>query len=140
MAFEGPLEDRLLIRERMGAYADAVFQRDCEAWLANWTEDCVWQTLGQELRGKAALRGAWQQIWAPLDRMTFFTEVGAIEVEGDRAAARCYCREILFFKDGGLRKVVGGYEDELARQDGTWLFARRKYRLLMAEAPRAGET
>ena len=97
MAFSGPLEDRLAIRDLMGAYADATFQQDVEAWLA-----C-------------------------------FTEVGAIEVEGAQATARAWCREILFLKGGGVRKVVGVYDDELVRQDGAWRFARRTYRLVMDE-------
>ena len=36
MAFEGPIEDRLAIRELIENYADAVFQRDEERWAANW--------------------------------------------------------------------------------------------------------
>ncbi len=134
MAFEGPFEDRLLIRERMGAYSDAVFQRDKELWLANWIEDCVWLTLGQEFRGKPQLRAQWTKIWESMEKMAFFTEIGAIEVRGETANARCYCREILFLKDGRVRKVVGQYDDAMIRDNGVWLFARRSYKLLMAEA------
>ena len=133
MAFEGSLEDRLLIRERMGAYSDSVFQRDRELWLANWTEDCTWNTLGQQFCGKAQLSDQWTSIWASLKNMTFFTEVGAIRVQDDSATARCYCREILFLKDGSIRKLVGRYDDALVRENGVWLFSNRTYRLLMTE-------
>lgn len=133
MAFVGSLEDRLLIRERYGAYSDACFRQDQAAWLACWTEDCVWRPVGLEFRGAAGLKAGWEQIWAPVDKLAFFSEVGAIEVDGDRATARCYCREILQLQDGGLRKLVGAYEDVLARVNGAWLFVERTYQLLMSE-------
>ena len=38
MAFTGPVEDRLLIRELMGSYADVVFRWDKDVWLACWAE------------------------------------------------------------------------------------------------------
>lgn len=137
MAFTGPLEDRLLIRERMNAYADATFRGDVEAYLDCWAEDGVRIGNGEEVRGKDALRAQWSKFWAWLDKMTFFTEVGAIEVDGDHATARCWCREILFLKGGAVRKVVGVYEDQLVRQDGAWRFARREYTLFMDEGAKS---
>ena len=55
MPFEGALADRVLIRERMSEYADSMFQRDLGAWLANFTEDCLWRGNGMEMRGLDAL-------------------------------------------------------------------------------------
>lgn len=136
MAFNGPLEDRILIRERYGAYSDAVFQSDVEAYLACFIEDCLRVGGGAEVRGKHALREHWEGSWTMLEKMTFFTEVSAIEVHGDRATGRCYCREILLLKGGGIRKVVGCYNDELARVDGGWLFVRREYQLFLDEGTR----
>ncbi len=134
MAFTGPLEDRIAIRERMGTYADSAFQRDKQAWLANWSEDGVWKTHFAELKGKAALAEQWGKIWTHLDAMAFFTEVCRIEIDGDRAIARCYCREILALPGGAVRKVVGQYDDQLVKTGGEWLFSRRDYRLLIDEA------
>lgn len=134
MAFTGPAEDRLLIRELIGSYSDAAFRSDLEAYLACWTEDGVRTQAGQpELRGKAALRDMWNAIWGMIERMAFFAEVGAIEVDGERATARVYCREIVFLKGGGVWKLVGIYNDQLVREGGAWRFARRDYELLMDE-------
>src|ERR1700740_933043 len=121
MAFEGPFEDRLLIRQRVGAYSDATVRSDVEAWLACWTEDGVRSQAAAEHRGKAALRSMWERVWGTLETMAFFAEIGAIEAHEDRATARCYCREILFLKGGGVRKVVGVYDDELRREGGVSL-------------------
>ncbi|CAN7604379.1 nuclear transport factor 2 family protein [Phenylobacterium sp. LjRoot219] len=133
MPFEGPLEHRQLIRERFGAYSDAVFRGDVAGYLDCWAEDGVRVWAGREVQGKAALRAQWEKIWEGLEKMAFFAEIGAIEVRGERATARCYCREILVLKGGAVRKVVGVYDDELVRDGGVWLFARRTYQLFMDE-------
>jgi uncharacterized protein (TIGR02246 family) len=132
MSFEGPLEDRLKIRERYGAYSAAAFETDMEAWLANWTEDGVWRVLGLELRGKPALREQWGVVWTTIQKMAFFSEIGAIRVEGDRASARAYTRETLLMTDGGVREVLGSYDDELVRKDGEWLFASRRHQVRLS--------
>jgi len=131
--FSGPLEARLLIRERFGAYSDATFRGDVEAWLANYADDGEWIMIEKSIVGKAALRAQWASLFAAIDRMAFFTEIGAINVDDDRATARSYCREIVRYKNGSTRKLVGTYDDELIRKDGVWLFAKRKYQLLIDE-------
>jgi ketosteroid isomerase-like protein len=131
--FSGPLQDRQLIRELFGAYSDATFRRDVDAWLSCYATEGVWVLMGKEIRGKDELRSQWSWLWSTLERMAFFTEIGAIQVEGDRASARSYCREILHYQDGSMRKVIGSYEDQLVSRGGAWLFARRDYRLLTNE-------
>ena len=133
MVSRGSLEDRLLIRERMSEYADAMFQRDLNAWLSNFAEDCVWRGVGLEYRGLGELAASWQTLWEPLVSMAYFTEVAAIEVDGDRASARCYSRQIMFQKDGRLRKFVGLYRDGLVRFGGTWLFKTRQFEFIGTE-------
>lgn len=123
MAFRGPQEDRQLIRELIGAYSDATFRSDGEAWLALWTETGVRAQGGKETRGKAALRTRKNGLLCR-DRR---------DRGGDRATARVYCREILFLKDGGVRKVVGIYDDTLVREGGAWRFERREYQLFQDE-------
>lgn len=133
MAFTGSMEDRLKIRERIGAYSDAIFRADLEDYLACWTEDGVRSGAGGDCRGKPELREHWAGIWRYLDRMGFFSEVAAIEVDGAHATARSYCQEILQLKNGDLRRLVGTYNDELVLDNGDWLFARRTYEVLFGE-------
>lgn len=131
--FTGPAEDRLEIRERLDSYCDAVCRKDLADYLACWTADGERLGEGGECHGAEELRTHWDGIWHALERMAFLTQVGAIEVDGDRAHARSYCREILQFKDGATQQLVGRYDDELRRVDGTWLFSRRHYRVLLGD-------
>jgi ketosteroid isomerase-like protein len=134
VGFTGSTEDRLKIRERIDAYSDAVIRCDVDAYLACWTDDGQRSGSGGECRGKPALRAHWDGIWSALDRMAFITQVGSVEVDGERATARCYCLEIFRLRDGDVHKLVGMYDDELVRASGDWLFARRGYQVLIDAA------
>jgi ketosteroid isomerase-like protein len=131
--FTGPAEDRFKIRERLDSYSDAVCRKDLDDYLACWTEDGERLGEGGECHGIEELRTHWGGIWQALERMAFLTQVGAIEVDGDHARARSYCREILRFNNGATHRLVSMYEDELRRVGGTWLFSRRNYRVFLRD-------
>lgn len=133
MPFTGPIEDRTLIRERMSAYADSMFSQDLEGWLSHFTEDIAWRFGANAMHGREELRASWPNLWNPLKAMGLFIEVTSIEVEGERAKAKCYSRQIFFHKDGKVVKLVGLYRDVLVRQGGEWLFAERSYEMLGQE-------
>ena len=134
MPFTGPFEDRAAIRELYDSYADAAFRDDGQAWLACWAKDGLWSTAFGDSRGAEALTAQWDMIVAAFDAVGFFTQIGSIEVDGDRAQARCYCREILHLKNGQVMKVTGRYDDDLVREGGAWRFAKRNYTVLIPEA------
>jgi len=130
MPFEGPIEDRLAIRELIEDYADAVFQRDEKRWAANWTDEACWNLAGMEVKGKTNIVGMWKQAMTGFSFVAFFAAPGAIEVDNNKARARVYTTEDLVEMNGKRRHVIGQYEDELTKQSGRWLFARRTYRIL----------
>jgi uncharacterized protein (TIGR02246 family) len=135
MAFTGPVEDRLAIRDLYASFGDASSRANAEHWLACWTDGGQWNTHVFERSGKAALREQWDLLWSNFAKVAFIGEVGAIEVEGDRAAGRAVAQEIILLKGGGVYKLVGRYEDRLVREDGRWLFARRDYQPTLEEPP-----
>ncbi len=143
MAFTGPIEDRVAIRELMDTHAHGVMMRDADIWGAIWAEDAYWALpeypdLGG-YDGKAAIVAAWTQSMQHygLDNMTrpmiYFMQPGAIEVTGDSASAVAYTIEIYDDPASGKRVYNNGrYDDELRRIDGRWLFTRREYRIVHA--------
>lgn len=128
--FDGPVEDRLAIRERIESYSDAVFRKDAEAWIANWAEDGVWKLPGIDVAGKAQIKAAWVGAMSNFAVAGFFATPGAIEVRGDRASVRVYTQEVLIDHAGGVRRIIGAYADELVKSGGAWLFASRAYTVL----------
>ena len=133
MAFTGPLEDRTAIRELMESYADAVFRHDADAWAACWTDDAVWDLLGTEVRGRATLVPAWKGAMAGFRLAAFFVFPGEIIVDGETATARSHTQEHLLTVDGGVRRIIGRYQDALSKADGRWRFSLRRYTVLNEE-------
>lgn len=133
MAFEGPVADRLAIRERIDAYGDAVTRYDADDWVANWDEDAVWALRGREIAGREAIGAAWREAVAAYRFVAFASFVGAITVTGDRASARVNTLEHLVPVSGNPRRQHGLYEDELVRRGDLWLFARRSFMPLHVE-------
>ena len=131
MAFEGPIEDRVGIRERYDAYSDAVTRADVDDYLECWSEDGVRTGDGGECSGRQEIREHFQAMFDWMDRMAFFSQLASIEVEGGRATASANTLEFLRLRTGDSHRVVGSYRDELIRDGGIWRFASRHYRVLM---------
>ena len=130
MGFEGPLEDRIAIRERIEAYGDAVFQRDEAAWAANWADDSIWNLAGMEVKGKTNIVAMWKNAMAGFSTVTFLANPGAIRIRGNTADVRVYTLEFLVETGGKARRVVGQYDDRLVKENGAWLFQSRSYKIL----------
>jgi ketosteroid isomerase-like protein len=134
MAFEGPVEDRLAIRERVDAYCDAVFRRNADDWIACWAEDGVWKLPGMEVSGREAMKPAWIKAMSAYKFTGFFGNPGHIVVDGDTAEARVYTTEYLEKTDGAFVKIFGAYDDRLVKRAGAWVFSSRTYTILRTEA------
>lgn len=131
MAFTGPIEDRIAIRELLDTYADAVNRIDADDWAATWADDSVWSLpdypeIG-EIKGRAAIKSAWIEAMKHYPGIVFVSSAGAIAVEGERATVRSYTSEV-YDQEGVTKRDRGCYEDELVKQGGQWLFARRTFR------------
>lgn len=125
--FAGPERDRLMIRELIDSYGDAVMRRDAEAWGACWAEDAVWRFAGREVSGREAIVSTWHGAMALYSDLAFMAFPGAISVQGDSASLRTHTFEHLVPVDGPVRVQAGIYEDQLVRRDGRWLFAQRQF-------------
>src|SRR3954454_5294615 len=138
MAYVGAVEDRLAIRELLEAYADAVCVVDANAWGATWAEDSVWELpdypqIGQ-IAGKSNIVAAWIAAMAQYPGISFISAPGSIVVPGDEAVVRSYTSEV--FDDQANGKTLrdrGRYDDIVIRQDGQWLFKKRRFQKLHRE-------
>ena len=130
MAFTGPIEDRLAIRDLYDSYADAANRGDRADWLACWSADAVWWCHYFERQGQEAIAGQYDELMANVKQTIFMTQMCAIDVSGDTARARAVCSERLLQITGGEYQLTGRYEDELERRDGQWVFVRRIYNVM----------
>lgn len=130
MAFEGPVEDRLAIRERLDAYAGAVMRHEYDAWIACWADDATWLWRGQSIVGRDAIGATWRQAMGRYAFVAFHVTQDHVVVTGDTAVSRAHTLEFLVLHNGPGRRQHGLYRDRLVRRDGLWIFAERAFEVL----------
>ncbi|MCB2061353.1 MAG: nuclear transport factor 2 family protein [Novosphingobium sp.] len=131
MPFTGPAEDLQAIRELLDTYADAVTQRDADAWGATWAEDGHWTMPDYPefpaQTGRGNIVALWVEAMKEFPGIMFEAWPGSIEVEGDHAVVRSYTSEIYDQGENTVRDR-GRYEDECVKIGGKWYFKRRAFR------------
>ena len=114
-------QDELAIRDLNARYIDAVNRYSADDWTATWAVDASWDLLGHVVEGREAI--------------LMMLNSGTLQVDGQRATGRWYLTEHLKPKDGDANMVLGVYDDEYSSESGSWLFTRRRYRILYQGAP-----
>jgi ketosteroid isomerase-like protein len=131
MAFTGPDEDRLAIRELLEAYADAVTRCNASEWGACWAEDCEWSMPDYPefgtTKGKDAIVSMWVEAMKHYPGIIFQAWPGSIEVDGDYAVVRSYTSEV-YDQEGVTKRDRGVYEDICVKINDEWLFKSRSFR------------
>ena len=139
------VEDRVAIEQLLMRYAAAFNTNDADAYVATFTPDGSLELrrhmseppfLGP-FKGRDALRKQWfpenRKARAPgFGPMRHVTTNYEIDVKGDTATVRAFFMEVVSnganIPPGSKPPTIhamGRYEDELVKQDGQWLFARR---------------
>jgi ketosteroid isomerase-like protein len=134
-----PLEgaDRLAIREVIDAYAHCADRRDATGQMALFTEDTRFLVFmdataaepTQELHGRDFLAPVFDDLNQYVATMHFNGQ-STIVLDGDRATGESYClaHHLKVGPDGQRTMMIASirYLDELAKQEGQWLFAERR--------------
>ncbi len=123
------MSDEQAIQRLAQIYADGVMQRDAELWGNTFTADGEWH-LGADrppVQGRENLKAFWSQVMAGYPNVLHWVQPGVIEVDGDRARARFYIQENIKDAEGNAFRVAGVYNDELAKENGEWRFAVRRF-------------
>lgn len=141
MAFTGPAEDRLEIRELLDIYADAVTRCDAEAWGACWAEDSEWSMPDYPefgtTKGRDAIIAMWIEAMKQFPGLMFEAWPGSIEIDGDRAVVKSYTAEV-YDQNGIVKRDRGAYDDVCVKVNGKWLFKSRSFRNIhRQEGPKA---
>ena len=128
----GPVEDRLAIRELCEEFAAGAMRINADAWGETWAEEGVWGLPSMEtpVAGKQNVIEAFRQKLEYVDFMSIISFPAELNIEGDKATGKCYCRELSYPKAGGQGVVVGCFDDEYVKRDGRWYFTKRIYEVM----------
>jgi ketosteroid isomerase-like protein len=117
----------------MALYSHNLDQGKLDAWLAQFTDDIVWNTGDQVYRGKAEV-----EKWASESRkgsppMRHVTTNYVVDVTGSDATLLCYLTLLMLPVPGKLKvQVAGTYTVQLTKASGQWLIREMVFRLDMA--------
>lgn len=131
MAFSGPLEDRIALRELMETYANAISRVNAEEWAGCWAEEgATWSIpfypqIGT-VRGKENIVATWLDAMKTFSGDIFLMLPGSIEVSGDRAQVTAWTTEA-FEVDGLVYRDRGWYDDVCVKVDGRWYYRNRTF-------------
>ena len=132
-------QDRAEIEDLMARYLFAIDYHDWDAYAATFSLDGELEFASGTSTGRAAIRAAVEAFAGRIGQF-YHTEDGqpanlrhvilqsVIRVEGERAWARALWLEMANHGPEDTMKMAtyGIYEDELAKIDGQWLFAKRR--------------
>ncbi len=128
----GYAEDRAEIEDLMARYLFALDWGDGDAYAACFTEDGEIDWARETTRGRTALKAMclgfreyMHTIMGDVPHRHFLAQT-AVTVNGDSAEVRAVWFEAAREGDRFGKSSFGHYEDSLVRQDGRWLFRRRK--------------
>ena len=139
--FNGPIEDRLAIRELLDSYSDAVIRRDQILWSSCWAMNASWHLGSQIIVGRDAILSHWidmkansRGIKASYTR-AFFNFPGAVNIDGDKAQGWSYTNELLVDDENMTYHLNGMYSDLYVRENGQWVFEERVFAKLNIDHP-----
>ena len=127
--------DELEIRNLVARYSDAVNRRDAASWGPTWAEAGEWHLMGNARQGRETIVALWQNLMQNFPFVMQLVHSGTVEVNGDSGTGRWYLTEISRGADGTPGSSIGVYHDRYVREEGAWVFERRRFDILYMGAP-----
>ena len=124
------MADKLAIEELIARYNHSIDALDMVTWLDCWTDDAVFDGIGQYLVGKDAIKifadGYEKNYASKMPGGRHFTVNIASSIQGDIATSSSYLQLWSTGAKGAQIAFTGIYEDDLRKQNGQWRFKGRK--------------
>jgi uncharacterized protein (TIGR02246 family) len=130
------LADKDAIREVLAKYCFCLDSGDFDGMAALFSEDGTWHTDFGQGTGRAGIADHARSLRAgsaPRPRGVHLTTNIVIELNGDRAKVRSNWVVAQNHASGPRISAAGGYDDDMVKQNGTWLFQYRKIDRCIAE-------
>ena len=122
-----PLEDEMALKNLMARYVDAVNRSDADAWIATWSEDAVWNLMGDPVSGRDTILALWQGMMASFEFVVMLPSSCLFSVDGNTATGHWYLHEYMRDQQGTGSTILSRYVDTYVKKDGQWLYQSRQY-------------
>ena len=117
--------DQIDIQSLVHRYCDALCLRNCDAWVATFAKDGMWNSGHGEVVGHTELSAAILRIMEIFQHVLQLTHNGEVTVNGDVAHGRWYVTEYGLTAKGKQTFYVAHYDDDYRRTSEGWKFQSR---------------
>jgi uncharacterized protein (TIGR02246 family) len=123
------IEDQLAIQGLSARYNFAIDTGDGEAFSAAFVENGVLDAAGQVTEGRAALADYARAFAASVRAPRHVVSNLVLDGDGKFATLKAYLQLSIMSGEPPQSTVlaIGGYDDTLSKEDGTWRFVRRTF-------------
>lgn len=122
--------DRAAIRELSDRYCDCIWRKDLDGLVSLFADEGTFIVEGVEREavshGHARLKQVFEKAMTELEPRLFIHTHIVDLLDAQHATGRCYV-EVFSAKISMRRIGLGYYEDEYAKKNDKWKFARRRY-------------
>jgi uncharacterized protein (TIGR02246 family) len=125
------LADRIEIQALTSEFTDAGMMRDLDRLAGLFTSDGAWRIPHGDIAlvGRDEIRAGIERLRGSWEYFVQTTHPGAVVVDGDTAAGRCYVHEFGRFRDGSSHANYAIYHDTYRRTPDGWRFTERVYEM-----------
>jgi uncharacterized protein (TIGR02246 family) len=123
------IEDQLAIQGLSARYNFAIDTGDGEAFAAAFVENGVLDAAGQVTEGRAALAEYARAFAGSVRAPRHVVSNLVLDGDGKFATLKAYLQLSIMSGEPPQSTVlaIGGYDDTLSKEDGTWRFVRRTF-------------
>ncbi len=122
--------DRTMIQDLLGRYAFAIDYQtnDPNAWASLFTDDGRFEIPAMRVvvKGRTALRDFAAGLHRTIPGLHHVMTNFVVDVTGDTASGKCELNEFLLRPEAIYNNLMGWYEDDYVRENGSWMFRVRK--------------
>lgn len=115
------------IRQLHAGFIDAVWRKDADAFAELFTTDGEWKIAGMHMRGREEIRGSFGKLLGVCDKVRIILGLPQLDITGETAVGRVHVTELAKMMDGASAITLGCYYDQMAVEDGRWLFKWRHW-------------
>jgi len=119
------------IRSIISTYAQGVTAKDEALWSSTWSENGIWELMGNAPEGRDAVVEYWKSLMGNIAFVYQLAGEGSIEVDADgqRGTGRVPTVEFAKFGDGPGTLMLGTYHDVYVNENGRWCFGERRMKI-----------
>lgn len=117
------------IRQLYGRYADTLWRKDTDDFVACFAEQAVWRIAGMTITARSDIGSLFDKYMAGAHKVMMFTGIPVLDVGMGVTTGRVHVTEYSKLPDGRAVRTLGVYYDRFVEEGGRWRFQWHHFNL-----------